>query len=78
MFHEQLQSGIIELVPEAEKATNDCFFLPHHGVIRQKNHYKFRIAFDDSAKSDCGVSLNDCLFKGVNQTPLVFDILIRC
>ena len=77
MFHEQLQSGIIELVPEAEKATND-FFLPHHGVIRQdKLTTKLRIVFDGSAKSDCGVSLNDCLFKGINQTPLVFDILIR-
>jgi len=74
MFHEQLQVGIIELVPEAEKAINDCFFLPHHG---DKLTTKLHIVFDGSAKSDCDVSLNDCLFKGVNHTPLVFDTLIR-
>jgi len=56
MFHEKLQSGIIELVLEAEKAINDCFFLPHHGFTRQdKLTTKLHIAFDRSAKSDCGV-----------------------
>jgi len=77
-FDSQLHSGIIELVPEAETTNESCFFLPHHGVVRQdKETTKLRVVFDGSAKSDCGVSLNDCLAKGSNQTPLVFDILIR-
>ena len=77
-FEEQLKSGIIEVVPESEEMIKDCFFLPHHGVVRQdKDTTKLRIVFDGSAKTDNKVSLNDCLSKGPNHTPLIFDILLR-
>ena len=52
--------------------------MPHHGVIRQdKDTTKLRIVFDGSAKADNNVSLNDCLSKGPNHTPLILDILLR-
>ena len=38
---------------------------------------KLRIVFDASAQSGEGPSLIDCLFKGPQLTPLIFDILIR-
>ena len=70
---QQLLSGIIEVVPEVEKASANCFFLPHYGVVRQeKETTKLRIVFNGSGKSDSGVLLNDCLSKGANQTPFVF------
>jgi len=66
------------MVSEAEKPSTNCFFLPHQRVVRQeKETMKLHIVFNGSAKSDSDVSLNDCLSKGTNQTPLVFDILLR-
>ena len=54
-----------------------CHYILHHPVIREdKNTSKVRIVFDASAKSD-GPRLNQCLYKGPQLTPLVFDILIR-
>ena len=77
-FAQQLQSGIIELVPEAQEKLQASFYLPHHGVVRQdKETTKLRIVFDGSAKTKSNFSLNDCLAKGPNLTPLVFDILLR-
>ena len=50
-------------------------YIPHHPVIREdKNTSKVRVVFDASAKSD-GPSLNECLYRGAQLIPLVFDIL---
>ena len=77
-FVQQLQSGIIELVPKTQEKLQASFYLPHHGVVRQdKETTKLRIVFDCSAKTKSNLSLNDCLAKGPNLTPLVFDILLR-
>ena len=77
-FVQQLQSGIIELVPKTQKKLQASFYLPHHGVVRQdKETIKLHIVFDGSAKTKSNLSLNDCLAKGPNLTPLVFDILLR-
>ena len=38
---------------------------------------KLRIVFDGSAKTESHLSLNDCLDKGPNHTPLIFHILLR-
>jgi len=66
-FKTQLVSGIIA-VPS--------HFLPHHGEDRDTT--KLRIVFDGSAKADPKLfSLNDCLEKGQNLTPLVFDVLLK-
>jgi len=77
-FSQQLQSGIIEVVPKDEEGNEPNFYLPHHGVVRQdKETKKLCIVFDGSAKTKSNVSLNDCLAEGPNHTPLVFHILLR-
>ena len=49
--------------------------LPHHGIVCEgKDTTKLRIVFDASSKT-CNVSLNDCLLKGPNITPLIFNII---
>ena len=66
------------MVPESKKKMQNCFFLPHHGIIRQnKEITKLHVVFDGSTKTANDVSLNDCLCKGPNQTPPIFDILLK-
>ncbi|XP_065918882.1 uncharacterized protein [Dysidea avara] len=77
-FSRQVNSGIIERVPLEQDPTTDVFFLPHHGVVRaDKETTKLRIVFDGSAHDHNSCSLNDCLEKGPNLTPHVFDILVK-
>jgi len=77
-FSQQLQSGIIEVIPKDEEGNEPNFYLPHHGVVRRdKETTKLRIVFDGSAKTKSNVSLNDCLAKGPNHTPFFFHILLR-
>ena len=75
VFCKQLEDGIIESVPYSE-GLSGCHFLPHHGIIREdKETTKLRIVFDGSAKDGVkDLSLNDCLEKGPNTTPHIFDI----
>ena len=76
VFAEQLKQGIIEEAPDDCKV-GECHYLPHYAVFREdKNTSKIRIVFDTSARSE-GSSLNDCLYKGPQLTPLIFDILHR-
>ena len=44
--------------------------------FEDKNTSKIRTVFDASARNE-GPSLNDCLYKGPQLTPLIFDILHR-
>ena len=75
-FQQQLEFGIIERVPKSQG--KGCYFLPHHGVIRQdKETTKFRKVFDGSSKAKGCSSLNEYLDKGPNFTPHVFNILFR-
>lgn len=62
-----------------KKALRVCHFLPHHGMIREdKETTKLRVVFDGSAKDELkDPSLNDCLVKGPNTTPHIFDILLK-
>ena len=77
-FKRQAESGIIERVPVSQEQLPDVFFLPHHGVVRvDKETTKLRIVFDGSARDHNSCSLNDCLEKGPNLTPHVFDILVK-
>jgi len=59
-----------------------CHFLPHHGVIKtDRETIKLRIVFDALAKaSKTSISLNDCLEKGPNGIPHIFNLLLnfRC
>ena len=79
VFRKQLEDGIIERVPHSEEGLSGRHFLPHHGVIREdKETTKLRVVFDGSAKDGVkDLSLNDCLEKGPNTTPHIFDILLK-
>ena len=75
LFKEQKDLGIIEEVSEFA-AYGEIHYIPHHPVKRDDHSTtKLRIVFDASSKTD-GPSLNDCLYKGPQMTPLIYDILL--
>ena len=76
IFEEQRRLGIIETALELGKK-GETHYLAHHPVMQEdKDATKLRIVFDASVKT-FGPSLNECLYKGLQLTPLVFDILLR-
>ncbi len=79
VIKEQVESGIIEQVLENSATDESVYFLPHHGVIREdKTTTKVRVVFDGSAKhGTSNLSLNECLEKGPNLVPHLFDVVIR-
>ena len=79
IFKQQMETHIIEPVPESELNVKPVHFLPHHGVVREdKDTTKLRIVFGGSAQSsEHKYSLNDCLERGPNLTPHIFSILLR-
>ena len=75
-FREQLEKGIIERADEPSEI-GATHYIPHHPVVREdRQTTKLRVVFDASAKSQ-GPSLNECLYKGPQLTPLLYDILLR-
>ena len=76
IFKDQEKSGIIDSIVEPGETSHS---LPHHGVIRQdKETTKLRVVFDGSAKpSKDDLSLNDCLQKGPNLVPHLFDTVVN-
>ena len=81
IIEEQLQAGIVEPVStENENRVNNpkIHYLPHHAVVREDKTTKVRIVFNGSAKLDSGdLSINECLERGPNLVPSLFDILVR-
>ena len=79
VIKDQVKSGIIEAVPENDNDQTPTHFLPHHGVIRSdRETTKLRVVFDGSAKSDKSTaSINECLEKGPNLVPHLFDIVVK-
>ena len=76
VFREQKDLDIIEEAAHSTSVGN-CHYLPHHAVLREDNETtKMRIVFDAFSKSD-GLSLNDCLCKGPQLTPLIYGILLQ-
>ena len=76
IFEEQRRLRIIETASEPGKK-GKTHYLAHHPVIQEdKDTIKLRIVSDASAKT-FGPSLNECLYKGSQLTPLAFDILLR-
>ena len=75
-FKKQKELGIIERQETPGKIWQ-THYLPHHGIVcEDKDTTKLRIVFDASSKI-CNVSLNNCLLKGPNVIPLMFDIILR-
>ena len=79
IFKVQLEARIIELVPKDEEDFEGAHFLPPHGVFREdRETTKLCIVFDGSARADKNhYSLNDCLEKGPDFTPHVFEVLAK-
>ena len=75
IFIAQKKAGVIEEAPDSCEA-GEYHYLPHHVVKETKDTTKVRIVFDASATSE-GPSLNECLYKGPQLTPLIFDIFLR-
>lgn len=58
--------------------TDNCFYLPHHPVIKMSSTTtKVRVVFDASAKTTSGASLNDILLTGPTLQADLFSILIK-
>jgi hypothetical protein len=79
IIKQQLESGIIETVDEQDDDSEGSYYLPHHGVRREdKETTKLRVVFDGSAKpSEDSPSINECLEKGPNLVPNLFDAVIK-
>ena len=78
IFKYQLPLGIIERTDNPNSKPGQVHYLPHHPLIRfDKETTKVRAVFDASAKIKGNPNLNDCLHKGPQLTPLIFDILLR-
>ncbi|XP_033314648.1 uncharacterized protein LOC117213409 [Bombus bifarius] len=61
-----------------DNCTDDGYFLPHHGVIKESSQTtKLRVVFDGSAPTTTGVSLNDVLHTGPKLQDNLFFILLR-
>ena len=78
VMEQQLEQGILELVPEVP-TREVIHYIPHQPVIpNQAESTKMRIVYDCSAKSHSQVpSLNDFLEVGPPLQPMIFDILLR-
>ena len=45
-FRTSCKQGIIERVSKDEEGSDSCYFLPHHGVVREdKETTKLRVVF---------------------------------
>ena len=78
IIRQQLEAGIIEKVSPMERDKECSFYLPHHGIIRtDKETTKLHVVFDGSVKELNQCSLNECLEKGPNLIPHIFNILLR-
>ena len=83
IIDDQLESGIVEpVMNDDEKTTKGkrIHYMPHHAVVREdtKSTTRVRIVFNGSAKSNKEeLSINDCLQRGPNIIPSLFDILVR-
>ena len=75
-MNEYFEKGHAERVPlyDLEKSSQELFCLPKHVVKKESSMTtKIRPAFDASAKSSTGVSLNDALLVGPTIHPPLFD-----
>ena len=78
IIKDQEKTGIIEHVVDNNDAEPRHFLL-HHAVIRKdKQTTKVSVVFDGSAKSSKDdLSVNDCLERGPNLVPHLFDTIVK-
>lgn len=78
MLKEQLNNGIVEVVPDPSTfSQHPVSYLPHHCVIPKEGLSKLRIVYDASAKTKDNKSLNECLYRGPLMLEDLTGLLIR-
>lgn len=66
---EILSLNHMEKIPPEQINSGDCYYLPHHAVIKESSTTtKLRVVFDASSKTKSGSSLNDNLMVGPSKT----------
>lgn len=55
----------------------NCYYFPHHAVMKESTTTKLRVVFDGSRKTSSGVSLNDNLLIGPRLQDDLINIVIR-
>ena len=79
VIKQQQELGIIEQIAEEPGHDKSAHYLPHHAVVcPEKCTTKMRVVFDGSAKDgESMLSINECLEKGRNLVPHLFDVLMK-
>ncbi|XP_062533726.1 uncharacterized protein LOC134202744 [Armigeres subalbatus] len=69
--------GHMSRVAEVDIGTGRCY-LPHHPVVKEgSTTTRVRVVFDASARTDTGLSLNDCLYSGPIIQRDIRSIILR-
>lgn len=76
---EQLKNEVVERIPTMDEHNKLKHYMPHLSVIREdRSTTTLRVVYNGSATSkEFPLTLNDCLPKGPNLIPKLFDVLIR-
>ena len=80
VFDDQIESGVVEEVPDEPPPVGKVYYIPHHCVIRpDRATTKLRVVLNASS-SVSGPTLNQCLHKGPSLMPELVRILLglRC
>ena len=72
------QGVLVHQFDELLKQTEPHTVIPHHVVIKPTSaSHKYRVVCDAAAREKGKLSANDCIAKGPNLLPAIFDILVR-
>ena len=75
-IQEYLDLGHMRRVSITDDNVDRCYFLPHHGVIKESSSTtRLRTVFNASARVKGGKSLNNFLFVGPNLLAEIIDLL---
>ncbi|GFW49834.1 integrase catalytic domain-containing protein [Trichonephila clavipes] len=80
IIRDYTEQGIIEVKPEItdNKLKRPVYYLPHQAIKKDgRLTSKRRIVFDAGSHQNNELSLNDCLWPGINLNPNLLDILIN-
>ncbi|GFV99917.1 integrase catalytic domain-containing protein [Trichonephila clavipes] len=81
IIRDYTEQGIIEEVKTEitdNKLKRPAYYLPHQAIRKDgRLTSKTRIVFDDGSHQNNELSLNDCLWPGINLNPNLLDILIN-
>ena len=75
IMQKYLDDGHVEELPKEDKGPSYRNYIPTF-VVENENKGKLRVVFDSSAKYR-GISLNDCILQGPDETNRLIGVLIR-